>query len=93
MTREELVKSLSKKFDVTNAKAAEIIKHVLDEIKTSLTKNKPVAFLGFGSFSVRKRAARNGVNPRTKEKIKIPACKAIHFSVGKDLKESINNKK
>jgi DNA-binding protein HU-beta len=93
MTKEELVKSLSKKFDVSNAKAADIIKHVLDEIKTSLTKNKPVAFIGFGSFSIRKRAARNGVNPKTGEKIKIPARKAVHFSVGKALKESINNKK
>jgi DNA-binding protein HU-beta len=75
---------------MTNVKAAEIIKHVLDEIKISLTKNKPVAFIGFGTFSVRKRAARNGVNPKTSEKIKIPARKAIHFSVGKALKEAVN---
>ena len=90
MNRIDLVKSLSTKFELTNVKADEIIKYMLDEIRLSLAKKEQVVFVGFGSFSVRERAARNGRNPRTGEQIKIKSSKTIHFSVGKELKESIN---
>jgi DNA-binding protein HU-beta len=92
MNKQELVKSLAKKFELSNAKTDEIIKYILESITTSLSKNKPVAFVGFGTFSVKKRSARNGRNPKTGEILKIPARKVIRFSVGKTLKETINKK-
>ena len=92
MNKQELIQSLAKKFELSNTKADEVIKHILESIKTSLIKNKPVAFIGFGTFSVKKRSARNGRNPKTGEAIKIPAHKVVRFSVGKKLKEGINKK-
>ncbi len=92
MSKQELVKSLAKKFELSNTKADEVIKYILESIKTSLIKNKPVPFIGFGTFSVKKRAARNGRNPKTREVMKIPARKVVRFSVGKALKEAINKK-
>ena len=85
MRREELVKSLSKKFDLSNAKSNEVIKFLLDSVTKSLSKNKPVSFVGFGTFSVKKRGARKGRNPQTGVAIKIPARKVVKFSVGKIL--------
>jgi DNA-binding protein HU-beta len=92
MNKQELVKSLTKKFELSNAKSDEVIKFIIESIITSLVKNKPVAFIGFGTFSVKKRSARNGRNPQTGAAIKIPAHKVIRFSVGKKLKEVINKK-
>lgn len=92
MSKTELAKLLSKNFELSNSQSNEIIKYILETIKTSLTKNKPVAFIGFGTFSVKKRPARKGRNPRTGEAIKIPARKVIRFSVGKALKDKINKK-
>ena len=67
MSKQELIKSLAKKFELSNVKSGEIIKHILESIVNSLKKSQPVAFVGFGSFSVRKRAARKGYNPKTRE--------------------------
>ena len=92
MNKVELMQSLAKKFDLTNAKSNEIINHILDSMATSLVKGKSVTFVGFGSFAIKKRAARKGVNPRTGESIKIAARKVVHFSISKKLKESINKK-
>ena len=85
-----MIKKISnKKFDLSNATSLEIIKYVLDSIKMSLSKNKPVSFIGFGTFSVKKRGARKGRNPQTGELIKIPARKVVRFSVGKKLKDAV----
>ena len=92
MNKKELVKSLAKKFELTNTKTDEIIKCILESITDSLSKNKQAVFVGFGTFSVRKKKARNGRNPRTGEIIKIPARKAVRFSVGKSLKDAVNKK-
>ena len=92
MNKQELIKSLAKKFELSNVKADEVVKYILESITASLAKNKPVAFIGFGTFSVKKRSARNGRNPKTGEILKIPARKVIRFSVGKTLKEAINKK-
>jgi len=57
-----------------------------------LVKNDPIQLIGFGSFAVRKRKARDGRNPQTGEVIKIPASKTVGFSVGKALKEAVNKR-
>ena len=61
-------------------------------VKETLKKGGKVQLVGFGSFEVRKRAARKGRNPQTKEEIKIPASKAPVFRAGKQLKELVNKK-
>jgi nucleoid DNA-binding protein len=93
MNKQELVKTLGDKFELTNVKAVEIVKFILESITKSLSKNKPFAFVGFGTFAVKKRKARNGRNPQTGESIKIPSRKVIRFAAGKFLKETVNKSK
>ena len=74
-------------------KAAEAsVDAFVSAVKESLKKGEKVQLVGFGSFEVRKRAARKGRNPQTKEEIKIPASKAPVFKAGKQLKELVNKK-
>ena len=63
---------------------------MLDTITDALTKEEKVVLVGFGTFEVRKRAARKGRNPSTKEEIRIPASKAPVFKAGKGLKDKVN---
>ena len=92
MNKQELIDSLAKKFGLSKVKTNEIITHALGFIQSSLVKKQKFTFIGFGSFSVKKRATRNGRNPQTGEIIKIPASKAVRFSAGKALKIAINKK-
>ena len=62
---------------------------VLEGIKKGIKKDKVVQLIGFGTFTVAKRAAREGVNPRTKEKIKIKASKTVKFKPGAGLKSAV----
>lgn len=91
MNKAELVldvqKSLGK--DVSKAAAERAVEAVLDGIKKGIKKDKSVQLIGFGTFGVTKRAARTGVNPRTKEKIKIKASKAVKFKAGAGLKSQL----
>mgnify|MGYP001107266049 CR=1 FL=1 len=65
---------------------------MIDVIAETLASGDKIQLVGFGSFEVRKRAARKGRNPQTKEEIKIPASKAPVFKAGKALKELVNKK-
>ena len=77
----------------TSKKSTETSLNAFVEIITeALKKDEKVQLVGFGSFEVRKRAARKGRNPQTKEEIKIPASKAPVFKAGKALKELVNKK-
>ncbi|MDO9027822.1 MAG: HU family DNA-binding protein [Candidatus Roizmanbacteria bacterium] len=73
----------------TKRSAAEAVELIFDEITKTLSKGQEVAITGFGSFRVVKRAGRTGVNPRTGEKIQIPAVKVPKFRAGKALKEAV----
>jgi len=92
MKRQDLIDAIAKEFELPKSTSDNIIKYFLESIKNSLVKNKPVSFIGFGSFSIRKRAARKGRNPQTGESIKIAARKVIHFAAGKALKQAVNKK-
>ena len=92
MNKKELSEALAKKFDLSFSKTNEIINHTLELMTEALIKNEDIQLIGFGSFSVKSRKARDGRNPGTGEIIKIPACKAIKFTVGKALKEAVNQK-
>ena len=95
--RKELIKYIAKEgvcLDLGNQeKAAKALEIVLSGIVCVLKEEKPLRFLGFGTFSVQNIPARTGRNPRTGDKIDIPAQKRLVFRAGKDLKEALNPNK
>ena len=76
----------------SRAQAERCLDAVMDGIRTGLKKDKSVQLVGFGTFKVVDRKARLGINPKTGEKLKIKASKAIKFSAGKDLKARVGNR-
>ncbi len=88
MNKAELVAQVQKNLggDTSKAAAEAALSAVLDGIKKGVKKDKNVQVIGFGTFSVVKRAARQGVNPQTGEKIKIKASKSVKFKAGAGLK-------
>jgi len=77
----------------SKAATEKAVNAVLEAIKEGLKKDKVVQIIGFGSFEIKERKARTGVNPATGEKIKIAASKAIGFKAGKALKDEFNKPK
>ena len=92
MNKAELVAAIAAKTGDTKKGAEASVNAFVDVITDALAKGDKVQLVGFGSFEVRKRAARKGRNPRTKEEIKIPASKAPLFKAGKALKDLVNKK-
>lgn len=90
MNKSELVAALAEKTGTTKKGAEESLNALVEIITESLVKGDKVQLVGFGSFEVRKRAARKGRNPQTKEEIKIPASKSPVFKAGKALKDVVN---
>jgi DNA-binding protein HU-beta len=90
MTKEGLVEALMKATGIeVKAQAQRAVEAVFDAITTSLSHGEEVAVSGFGSFRVMKRAARDGRNPKTGEKIRIAASVKPKFRAGKALKEAV----
>ena len=89
MTKAEIVDSVATESELTKRQATEIVDLILDEITSALQKGDDVALTPFGRFKVRHRKAREGRNPKTGAKIKIPARKVPAFVAGKALKEAI----
>ena len=92
-SKAEFLKAVSDKTGMAQTDLGKALGGIIDQIENILAKGESVAFVGFGKFSVADRAARDGRNPQTGEKLKIPASKAVKFSSGKDLKEAVNKKK
>ena len=92
MNKSELIAAIAAKTGETKKDAEATLNAFIDVVTESLVKGDKVQLVGFGSFEVRKRAARKGRNPQTKEEIKIPASKAPVFKAGKALKELVNKK-
>lgn len=90
MNKQDLVAKVAETTDISKSKAAEAVDAMIDAIKASLKKGDDVRLVGFGTFSVAKRAATTGRNPRTGEPIKIPASKQPKFKAGKELKQAVN---
>ncbi len=95
VTKTDLVNAVAKSVEgITKKKAAEVVDAVLAGIHGSLKKEDKVQIVGFGTFEVQKRAARQGRNPQDPKKvIQIPAKKVPVFRAGKALKEAVNSKK
>ncbi|HSR63225.1 MAG TPA: HU family DNA-binding protein [Gammaproteobacteria bacterium] len=90
MNKAELIDAIAESADLSKASAARALDSALDTITKALKKGDSVTLVGFGTFSVRKRAARTGRNPRTGETIKIKASKVPGFKSGKALKDALN---
>ena len=93
MNKADLIENAAKAADLSKAKASIAVNSVFDAISVSLKKGKSVSLVGFGTFSVANRKARNARNPRTGETIKIKATRAAKFKAGKALKEAVGGKK
>lgn len=93
MQKSELIAAVAKKSNVSQAQAATIINNVLDTIVEELKGGSKVTLTGFGTFEVRKTAARTGTNPRTKQKIQIAAGQRATFSAGTLLRDAVSPKK
>ena len=92
MNKSELVKLIADKVGLTQKEVSGVIDEFVEETTKALTKGEEVAIAGLGKFVVRKRAARNSINPRTKAVIKVPASKAPVFKAAKALKDAVNKK-
>lgn len=90
VNKSELIDAVAASAGVSKSQAQKTIDATFETIETALQKGDDVRLVGFGTFSVAKRAATEGRNPRTGEKIKIPARKQPKFSAGKQLKEAVN---
>ncbi|HTT07810.1 MAG TPA: HU family DNA-binding protein [Gammaproteobacteria bacterium] len=90
MNKAELIDKVAEAADISKATAARAVDAVTDSIAKELKKGQVVTLVGFGTFTVRKRAARMGRNPRTGEAIKIKASKSPGFKAGKALKDAVN---
>ncbi len=93
MNKAELIEKIAKDANMTKVQANEAIDSFTSAVVATLKKGDKVTLVGFGTFSVTARAARNGRNPQTGATIKIKARKVPKFKAGKDFSESINKKK
>ncbi len=89
MQKSELAEAIAKKTGLSKRQAEESLNVVLGEIEKTLSKGGEVVLTGFGKFHVVNRKAREGINPKTGEKIKIPAQKVPKFKAGKALKDAV----
>lgn len=92
MNKKEIVKIIADKHKFSLVQSEEVLKTVLESISKALSKGDDAVFIGFGTFSVKKRAARNGRNPSTGKPLKIPARKVPAFKAGKALKKLVDKK-
>ena len=90
MNKKELVESIASAADISKAAAEKALNGTLAAIADTLKKGDKVKLVGFGTFSVSKRDARQGRNPQTGQAIKIPAKKVAKFKAGSKLSEAIN---
>jgi DNA-binding protein HU-beta len=92
LTKKELADEVAKSAKLKKKDAEAAVDAMLDGIAKALKKGQKVQLVGFGTFEVRKRKARTGINPQTKAKIKIAASKSPAFRPGKALKDAIAKK-
>ncbi len=89
MNKTELISKVAERAELTKKDTEKVVNEVFDVISEQLAKDDKVQLIGFGTFEVRERAAREGRNPSTGEVIKIEATKVPAFKAGKALKEKV----
>ena len=90
MNKAELVDAISANAKLTKADAGRALEAAVDAIEKTLKKGDRIALVGFGSFTIAKRAARTGRNPQTGKEIKIAAKKVVKFKAGSELSKRVN---
>jgi DNA-binding protein HU-beta len=90
MTKTELINSISDKANCTKKDAAAALEATLAAIQEALEKGDKVSITGFGTFEVRERGEKKCINPKTKQEMICPPCKAPAFKAGRGLKEAVN---
>ena len=90
MNRTELIAAIAEKAEISKKDSEKAFKAFVDVVTEQLKNDDKVQLVGFGTFEVSKRAAREGRNPQTGKTMKIAACKAPKFKAGKALKDAIN---
>lgn len=90
MNKAELISSIAEKSGLTKADSGKALDALLESVTEGLTKGDRIALVGFGSWTVEKRSARTGRNPRTGEEIQIPAKKVVKFKPGAGLSDAVN---
>ena len=89
MNKTEIVAAVDAKAELSKKDAEAAVNAVFDSVKDALAEGDKVSLIGFGTFSVKTRAARTGLNPRTKETIEIPESKVPAFKAGSALKDAV----
>ncbi len=89
VNKDALIDVISSKNDISKKDVERVIETLLDTVTEEIRKGNKVTLTGFGTFRVSARAAREGINPQTKEKIQIPAMTVPKFTAGKALKEAV----
>ena len=89
MNKSELVNSVADGADISKASAARAVDAMIAGIQEALGKGEQVTVIGFGTFSIRERAARQGRNPQTGKAMQIAASKSVGFKAGKQLKDAV----
>ena len=90
MNKTELVAAVAEQADISKKDAEKFLKASVDAVTEEMKKGEKVQLVGFGTFEVSERAAREGRNPQTGKTMKIEACKAPKFKAGKALKDAVN---
>jgi DNA-binding protein HU-alpha len=89
MRKPELAAAISDRTGLTRDKASEVITAFTDQVSAAAARGEDTTLIGFGTFNIRSREARDGRNPQTGEAIRIPASKTVGFKAGKALKDAI----
>ena len=90
MTKTELVSAIAEKTGLEKKQSEAALSAVMESITEALSAGEKISLIGFGTFEVKTRAARTGINPRTKEPIEIPESKVPSFKAGKALKDAVS---
>ena len=90
MNKTELVAAVAEQADISKKDAEKVLKAFVDVVTEEMKKGEKVQLVGFGTFEVSERAAREGRNPQTGKTMKIEACKSPKFKAGKALKDAVN---
>ena len=90
MNKSELIEAMAADAGISKAAAGKALDSLMGNVKKTLKDGGKIALVGFGSFQVKERAARDGRNPQTGETIKIPARKVVSFKPGSELKDAVN---
>ncbi len=93
MNKADIIEAIADKANLTKADASRALEAFLDSVSFALKKGDRVALIGFGTFIVRQRLSRKGINPRTLEDLDIPSKNVVKFKIGFDLDKRINSRK